>query len=625
MCGIAGIVSNNEVAPILQRMTAQVAHRGPDGEGHFVEGNLGLGHRRLAIVDLSRAGAQPMHYLDRYVITYNGEVYNHLELRKELEREGYSFTSSTDTEVIAAAFDCWGEAFLERLNGMWAFAIFDRARRELFCARDRFGIKPFHYWISPNGDICFGSEVKQFMVHPQWTAKLQKQQAYDFLVWGAAAHTDATLFEGVFSLEQGHALRLSLDRPPTSPDGRLPTRRWYRLRENPFDGSFEEASAEFRRLFVDAVSLRLRSDVPVGSCLSGGVDSSAVVGTVAQIRRTQGGGIQRTFSICSSDPRLDERRWMDLVVSRTNVDAHFSYPELEELIEKMKQITWHQEVPTPAAGVLMQWEVMSLARSHQMKVLLDGQGSDEYLAGYHSFFAAHHARLLLTRSFKTLRCELQHVRDLHGQSVMESIRGMAQRLAPRKIRGFAQRRTADPDWLDVKRMQVRTQSPYTEASTFASSISELSQTLLTSTNLPILLHWEDRNSMAHSIEARVPFLDYRLVEFALGLPDEYKIRNGMTKYVLRHALADLLPSEVSSRVDKRGFIAPEESYLRRGGGGHFRTKIQHAIEASNGLVKPSSLDILDEIIQTPRAYNQIPWRIVSFFDWLQAFDVRVAT
>ena len=318
MCGITGLLSSNASISQenLRSMNRSIRHRGPDDEGYVlfsadsfhclagqdtpsssysssapwiphaqigavsVAANLGFGHRRLSIVDLSPLGHQPMcDPTGRYWITYNGEIYNHLELREELEALNHHFFSHTDTEVILAAYAQWGEACLSRFNGMWAFAIYDRKLDLLFMARDRFGVKPLYYWVTPERELAFASEIKQFTGLTGWRAQVNGQRAYDFLVWGVIDHTDETLFSGVYQLRPGHCVRMKAGQwqDHLTPDGRLQASRWYELEMGHFSGNFEEAASEFRRLLTDSISLRLRADVPVGSCLSGGLDSSSIV------------------------------------------------------------------------------------------------------------------------------------------------------------------------------------------------------------------------------------------------------------------------------------------------------------------------------------------------------------
>src|SRR6185503_13866036 len=299
MCGLAALFSPSaraDLAELVRRMSDTVRYRGPDDEGYQVFPGAALGHRRLSIVDVSPGGHQPMCSADgsRWII-YNGEIYNHIELRAELEKEGARFATRSDTEVLLAAFERWGEGALERLNGMFALVLVDRDRRRVLAARDRFGVKPLYYWTSPEGLVALASEIKQFSVLPGWRARVNGQRAYDFLQWGALDHTGETLFAGVRQLAGGECAAFALD------DLKVKPRRWYTLAPRAVNGSGAEA---YGAMLADAVRLRLRADVPVGSCLSGGLDSSSIVCLAnRQLREAGAQVMQKTFSARSSDAR----------------------------------------------------------------------------------------------------------------------------------------------------------------------------------------------------------------------------------------------------------------------------------------------------------------------------------
>jgi asparagine synthase (glutamine-hydrolysing) len=667
MCGISGLLSLQGIeVRHLCDMNELISHRGPNDEGYVLFGTnsvrcyagkdtdhqarevdlawspktdldnaisgdffLGFGHRRLSIVDLSPMGHQPMCYSDgRYWITYNGEVYNHVELRSELENEGYSFVSHSDTEVILAAYACWGEACLHRFNGMWAFAIYDTQARSLFMARDRFGVKPLYYWVSPGGSLCFGSEIKQFTAFSGWKARVNGQRAYDFLVWGLTDHTDETLFEGVFQLRAGCSVTLDIRTLPSKlAQGRLPAVQWYRLEVQIFRGSFADAAVQFRDKFTESVKLRLRADVPVGSCLSGGLDSSSIVCVANQLLREQDAhSLQRTFSACAEVDRFDERKWIDEVVRQTAVDAQYVYPSLEKLFEVSPAITWHQDEPYGSTSIFAQWNVFQLAAENDVKVMLDGQGADEQLAGYHAFFAPRFVSLLRSGRLVTLWRELQSTKRLHGYTLAFLLAGMANLLLPNRLKNALKqimgRTHASPAWLDMQALGAQAVNPYSMYGGTADSIQALSYAQLTATNIQMLLHWEDRNSMAHSIESRVPFLDYRLVEFVLSLPDEYKLSCGITKLVQRAAMSGILPNAIRDRMDKLGFVTPEEVWVRQQSPDLFRKKLDQAIVGSRGILRPEARATLESIISGTQGFNFGVWRMISFGEWLERFSVE---
>jgi len=671
MCGICAIVAGPAgVTPgMIRAMAGAVRHRGPDDEGYVcfrgpgaeplpfggddtpeacyhsglpyapaketpdgqARAFLALGHRRLSILDVSAAGHQPLSYGDgRYWIAYNGEVYNYLELRRELEAAGHRFRSGTDTEVITAAYAQWGEGCLERFNGMFALALYDRRRETLFLARDRFGVKPLYYWVSPAGFAAFASEIKQFTVLPGWDARIHGQRAYDFLNWRVTDHTRETLFRGVYQLRGGEFVTLRVGPGGAglpADGGTLPTSSWYTLAPRPFSGGLEEAAAGFRELLTDSVRLRLRADVPVGTCLSGGLDSSSIVVVMDRLLRDEGAGaVQKTFSACSTDPRYDERRYIDQVVAATGVEPHYVYPGMEGAFDLLRCITWHQDEPFGSTSIYAQWNVFGLAAANGVKVMLDGQGADEQLAGYHTFFAPHFAGLFARLRWGALLREVRAAGRVHGHSPAWAARGVAAMLLPGPVRRLGRRLGAQtqlaPPWLDLERLGATPSDPFAERGAATRSVEALSRAQLTATNLQMLLHWEDRDSMAHSVESRVPFLDYRLVEYVLGLPAEHKIGGGVTKRVLREAMAGLLPEPVRTRMDKMGFVTPEEEWVRHEAPGRFRQAARDAVDASHGVLRPQALDELDRIIAGERPFDFFAWRVINFGAWVQAFGAR---
>ena len=587
MCAIAGIYSAAGRPVDLQMLEAMVrvqAHRGPDGEGYVLldpsarekplaitgpgtppaggRYALGLGHRRLAIVDLSPLGHQPMATDDgRSWVTYNGEIYNHIELREELRAKGHRFRSSSDTEVLLAAYQEWGEACVTRFNGMFAFAIWDGGRRRLFCARDRLGVKPFYYaWDGAR--FAFASEIKGLL--PVLGRPSPNQRAvFDYLEGACLDHSEDTFFEGIRQLPPAHTLIVE--------DDRLTMTRYWGLPEFA-EGerlSSLEAAERFRHLFRDAVRLRLRSDVPIGTCLSGGLDSSSIVCVANElifanhaVPRELIGARQKTFSSCFEDPAYDERQFIRPVVERTGAEAHYTFPDPKELADSVSQLVWQQDEPFGSTSIFAQWNVMRLAAQHGVKVLLDGQGADELLAGYHGFFGAFFADLAARRRWLGLLRELAAYRRLHGPIPKYVFANLARAFLPSPlVRLVRSRMTGSVDWIAP---EFRRQwGPTPAAPSLAGShLHRMQHQLLTWSGLRALLHYEDRNSMAFGIETRLPFLDYRLVEFVYGLGPELKIRNGWTKAVLREALDRVLPSEVCWRADKMGFVTPEDIWFR---------------------------------------------------------------
>lgn len=638
MCGISALIGPPDQlsAPWIVGMTRSVSHRGPDGEGYLAlcghklqarpfnadeaqtlpAPQLLLGHRRLAIVDLSERGRQPMASADGMVwISYNGEVYNHVELRAELERLGHRFVSSTDTEVMLAAYAQWGEDCLNRFNGMFAFVLVDCRRRIAWAVRDRFGVKPLYWRQGANGMLAFASEIKQFTALPDWRARLNGRRVRDFLIAGAYDHTDETLFDGVHQLRGGEMMWVSLDAV-----SKPRVQRWYELQARPFSGTFADAKAGFRELFADAVRLRLRADVAVGSCLSGGLDSAAVVCVAADLRRcADSAAPQLAFSAVSDSPRYDERRYAQAVAQRARIELHAVKPMLGELLNALDDLVWTQDEPFGSTSFFAQSEVFRLAAAHRVKVMLDGQGADEALGGYPVFRGAALAELV--RKLRIL-CMVRELRVAPAGTFRLMAGALAPSVLMEKVRRNATSQAAL--WFDHSLAGVAKNEPYSGAAQeVRRDFQSLSRDQLLASSLPALLHWEDRSSMAHSVEARVPFLDYRLVEFVLGLPTQAKFHNGVTKRVLREALSDVLPESVLRRTDKLGFQLAEDEWARD----HpemMRRALSDSIDASGGIIRPAILTVFDQFLAGTRPYSFLFWRIISFGSWMRRFRVTVA-
>ena len=577
MCGLCGIVALGrppETATVAT-MAAALDHRGPDGSGAYHDEGVAFGFRRLAIIDLSDAGKQPFASDDGALqLMHNGEVYNYRELRRELESHGHRFRSQTDTEVILRAYEQWGERCVERFNGMWAFALWDARERRLFCSRDRFGVKPFYYsWDGAR--FAFASELKAFRADGRLRPHLPAVR--DFIEQGYADHTNKTFFSGIHKLPPAHSLVVDAEG--------LRLHRYWSL--EPSDAPDEPAGA-VRELFLDAVRLRLRSDVAVGTCLSGGIDSSAIVCAVDHLLRTEAenarpvGDRQRTFTAYFAERGFDERPYADAVVERTRSQPHWITFGSGELVDVLPSIVRTQDEPFGSTSIVAQWFVMREAKNAGLTVMLDGQGADETLAGYHGYFGPFFADLLRGGRLRELGAELRAYRTLHGAGVGTAAVALARPFLPERVRWAARARVRGGSALahpDLPRTAAG------DANGFAGNhLRRQMHLILTRRGLPELLRYEDRNSMAHSLEARVPFLDYRLVELLFSLAPSELIERGRTKAVLRRALGDLLPAVVRERVDKLGFVTPEATWLRNGLGEIAEEVFSSRVFAERGFV-----------------------------------------
>lgn len=567
MCGIAGIVSSSRLdLSNLFDMTLVQKHRGPDDSGHlFFDGQsvspvvntaaqlgrapigqVALGHRRLAIVDCSPAGRQPMSYGNgRYWITYNGEVYNYVELRNELELAGCTFVSGSDTEVILAAYATWGEACFARFNGMWALAILDTEMRQILLARDRFGVKPMHY-CSRDGLLVFASEIKGVLAFPQIPARLNHGVALDYFTHEVVNRGTETFLRDIVCLPPGHLALVSLDRPE-----HIVAREFWRLTPVRDKLDFDSACGRFREILESSVALRMRSDVPVGSCLSGGLDSSAIVCLMARLfPQTQ----VQTFTAGFDDPRFDESHWATMVSSDIGAKPHRSTPSEQTFLDDLDSLIWHQDEPFFSASVYAQWCVMRSARQAGVPVLLDGQGADEALLGYKKFYFFYLRNLIAKGRLLKAGAELSAMAIRGDRGALrwrEALRYMPKALRPKN--------SSLADFLTPTAASARAVRPLQLGS--GGDMEQRQIDDLTIFSVPSLLRYEDRNSMAWSIESRVPFLDYRLAEFLVGLPTDFKLREGKTKSVMRAAMVGTIPAAVLNRRDKMGFVTPQSIWM----------------------------------------------------------------
>ena len=541
MCGLTGIVDFErppDRAEVERRLDG-LAHRGPDGRDVLVDANACLGHLRLAIIDLSDAGLQPMERNGLHLL-HNGEIYNYLEVRDELRGRGHRFSTGTDSEVILAAYREWGERCVEHFNGMWAFVIWDAESRTFFASRDRLGVKPFYYRHA-GARFEFASEPWLLS-----TGRANIGPVRDYLEQGYLDQGDETFFEGVLRLPPGHSLRFD----------RHGLRRWrYWSLEDSAPPS--DAVAAVRETVLDAVRLQLRSDVPVGTCLSGGIDSSSIAVAVA----AQGHEHQKTVTAYFDDPGFDERPFARAVVERTGAEAHWVTFDDDDLVDNLPSIVEAQGEPFGSTSICAGWYVMREAKRAGLTVMLDGQGGDEVFAGYRASFGYRIADLLRTGRV------IEAIRELRSFALVHGPRWSAVALAtphvPERARLAARGRVRGSAALVAPALgDVTTTHASGNGAVFPDRLRQQLHVLLTRRGLPELLRYEDRNSMAHSLEARVPLLDHRLVELAFSLPGDELIRGGETKSVLRRALSDLLPPAVAARRDKLGFVTPERRFLR---------------------------------------------------------------
>ncbi|MFY7840738.1 MAG: asparagine synthase (glutamine-hydrolyzing) [Lacibacter sp.] len=604
MCGIAGIISRNPnqiSTQRLQQMTDALAHRGPDGEGFWTNAsnNVGFGHRRLAIIDLSDAGKQPMHLLNRYSITYNGELYNYVELKAELQQKGYSFRTQTDTEVLLAAYDCWKEQCLQQFDGMFAFAIWDEQEQNLFAARDRFGEKPFYY--SFDGEqFFFASEMKAM-----WAAGIERTVDHSMLLNYLAlgwvknpANLSQTFYQNISNLPQAHYLQLSLR------NGSNEIVQYFDLdKQTTLSISEADAAEQLLHLLNTSVKRRLRSDVEVGTSLSGGLDSSSIAAMINQLQTTN--HKLQTFTASFPGFEKDETTYAKEVADHLQLQQHFVTPTADTLFNDINKLIFQQEEPFQSSSIYAQYKVYQLAKQNGVKVILDGQGADETLAGYHKYI--HWFLQEKSRESQVVSRELKAFTDHHisvDWSWKNKLAARFPEFAAVQLENKANKAVLNHRFISN---QYRKQY-FNKKSIYKPAVSKLNDLLYYNTmlvGLEELLRYADRNSMAHGVEVRLPFLSHELVQFVFSLPSHYKINNGFTKYILRRSMQAYLPEAIVYRTDKIGYEPPQQQWMQSAAFAELQNESRQKLVKENILRK--------SVLQQP--VNAQPAHAVNNDDW----------
>lgn len=614
-----------------------VAHRGPDGRGWRVfdspAGPVALGHRRLSIIDLDDRAQQPLASADgRYWLVFNGEIYNYIELAAELRAKGARFRTSSDTEVLLKTFEIWGASALQRLIGMFAFVIWDDFEKRLFIARDRLGIKPAVYHASSEG-FALGSEIKQLLDLPGFSRRINLDRAHNFLEAGLTDHLSSTMFAEASNLGPGRCIALDLN--TWRPGHALPITNYW-LPPQPDSASMTEAQAaeQFRELFFESIRLHMRADVRLGACLSGGLDSSSIVSSIARSGNKERDRLQ-TVSAVFPGASVDETRSIERVLEQTHDAGSFLTLDPEDVFTDSTTIIRAQDEPYGSTSIHAQYHVFKAARDLGLKVMLDGQGADEILGGYHGCFHYHYRLLIRQLRIVELFATLRERRAWHGLSYREQMADLTKRL-PFPLRQLLRPRESylppARGWMESELLTqhapgaggVVAQALHPEGLSTPRSLGDYCVALTRSTHLPMLLRYGDRNSMAHSIEARVPFLDHRLVEFALRLGSQHKIVGGDTKRVLRRAMSEILPPAILERRDKIGFATPEELWFK----GPLRAKVEAGIEDTLALYPDllradETRKFAREMLNGRRRFDFSLWRIVVFGIWGREFSMHL--
>jgi len=654
MCGITGISYHNSLnEPFdIQRMSDAISHRGPDGEGFIAVNSLTkittelggkktpvnlpyisdfganadmyLAHRRLSIIDLSIAGHQPMTNANRDIwIIFNGEIYNYKSLKSELSE--FIFKSSTDTEVLLYAYEKWGIDCLRRLNGMWAFVIYDAKKNLLFGARDRFGVKPLYYTHN-NDFFAFNSEIKGLLANPSISRKININASTAFLKTGLLNFQEETFFNDIVELQPSHYFLYDLSKKT------LDIQRYYEL---PFCDVWEKFDDKKCREYIEgtkervinAVDLRLNADVAVGSCLSGGMDSSAIVCSIRDLLSKKAynsiGPKQAVVTACYENSTIDESKWAKLAVEHVSAEWHKVFPQKEELINDLTDLVYYQDVPFGSTSIYAQYRVMKTAREAGITVMLDGQGGDELFTGYTPYYHTFYSEAKKNGDIDLLITEQKYMANTPFGNInidkmiqKNNIKEIAKKYLPVNIINLLRLFLRQPEskYLTVTGKNYKHYS-YT-------TLNQMLYNLMSYMSLPDLLKFEDRNSMRFSIESRTPFADdIDLIEYVFSIPSVYKIHNGWSKYLLRESMNNIVPNEIKTRTDKIGFETPEYDWLGTIKPYIFENYNSHINMILNMERFEKNWDKLF-LKQNKRGITNI-WRYINFILWFNAFKVTV--
>lgn len=635
MCGIVGAIQTGDAVSLRTQVRAAMcalAHRGPDGEGMSefsvpvrpsgpdgaTPATVLLGARRLAIIDLSAQASQPMSTRDgRFHIVFNGEIYNYRELRAELRQLGRCFQTESDTEVLLAGYEAWGSDILRRAIGMFSFALLDSHEATVFLARDPFGIKPLYYVRSSRAFI-FCSEIAPLLDFPGVSRRVNARRLYEYVCSGISDYSDETLFADVSQLPAAHSLLVSCRDP-----GRAVPVCYWTVQRQTHQRSERDAAGRFRELFTDSVRLHLRSDVPVGVSLSGGIDSSAIVGVAHSLNGD--GGALHSISYIADDPAVSEEKWSNIVARAACLEQHQVRISPEEFAQDFAELVRVQEQPFGSPTIYAQYRIFRAASEAGLKVMLGGHGADQYMGSYHPHLGVRFASLLRNGQW------LEAVRFMRKASALPGSRGfltwrsgvrhvLPESLVRQSVRQHMNSLPVNHEWFQSRGVSFESVLP---AFRFENLHRLLAETLQKS-NLPALLRIEDRNAMKFSVENRVPFLTVPLVDFVTSLPEEELIDgDGSCKSVLLRSMEGLVPREVLARRDKLGFFMPMNKLLRQAP--------QWASDILNDLPFVPALDAAGVsreaeaafgTTQESRLVQPLIWRWMSLVAWAREFHVR---
>lgn len=606
MCGIHGFFTTNQNqdnnSSLIRKMVSSTNHRGPDYNGIENIHPVYFGHNRLSIIDLNPEANQPMNF-GKYWIVFNGEIYNYKEIRQELKENGIVFSTVSDTEVILKSYDFFGEKCVNKFIGMWAFSIYNMEEKSLFCSRDRFGIKPFYY-LQHENNLYFSSEIKSIKLTPYFSSELNLSQINRGLQLGWVGYKNETYYSCIQSLEPGHNLVYK--------DNQLSISSYWSYPSKQISISTEEAIHQFKELFDDSLKLHVRSDVPIGATLSGGIDSSSIVSSLLKNKLSEN---LETFSIYyDSHEGYDERPFIQTISQKYPKQFQLNYysPNEQEIAKDFDAIAHTMDFPLSGSSPISQYYVMKLAKEKDIKVILSGQGADDYMGGYmHSYYRLF-GEWMKHFQFGKLSKGIKDYKKIHEVSNSKLTSVLMKSMLSSLMSEDAIYKFEYKNYLPFQGNQKKEWNTFENFS--SSKLNEFHFALMNYSSLPTLLHYEDRNSMAHSIESRVPFLDHRLVELLFQFPDDLKINNGWTKFVLREAMEGILPKEIQWRTDKKGFVTPGEILWLRG-------SLAHLLEINYNqlpfLDRAKTKKLIDEFKAGNNKFASLVWRIATLNHWMK--------
>ncbi len=634
MCGVVAIINKQKQDLEIGKLLETIRHRGPDDSGWLewndgrlcrgqdaavLTGEVILGHARLSIIDLSKAGWQPMSSADGcYHVVFNGEVYNYLELRNELEKCGYIFKTHTDTEVLLTALVEWKEAALTKLRGMFAFCFFDVERREMLLARDYFGIKPL-YFCETSQFVAFASEQKTLLSLSGVSNKTNAQSLYEYLLVGVTDQGVESMFQDIRQVPAGHYMRVSIDDAKLS----MPVCYWSVDLSRKIKPTFRDAVDRVRELFLESVALHLRSDVPIGTALSGGIDSSAIVCAVRHLNPTQE---IHTFSFIAEDEGISEEKWIDIVNQHVGAIPHKVHATQEEMVNDLEDLIRTQGEPFGSTSIYAQYRVFKEAAANYIKVMLDGQGADEMLGGYVYYQGGRMASMIKSMDIVGAYAFWRRSSKSPGRSGAQLAMYTANELLPDSMRRVARKfvsKGVPPKWLSKKwvdKEQLNVRPDLFRRSAGKDVLRyRMSETLRVS-SVPHLLRYEDRNSMRFSIESRVPFLYTDLVEYLYSLPEEFLIaKDGTSKFVFREAMRGIVPDAILDRKDKIGFATPELAWLVK-----MNAWVEKCLD-QGGTLGCFDLELLQaewkKVMKGEAPFNFRCWRWINAIEW-RALNIK---